>query len=518
MRNRLLSLAWVALSLSSVVAVAQEPVLIVYDEIPGAARSDQYLVAVRRLKSGSKWQRPFPLITRCKQGIKGENGYFSHLSGWSNTYVNFEMGAPVEIVIARTNGQPIRKATVRPQRHAQPCQVQNGRAYFTLDQPGLVAVDIDGQMDDQDTGMGYKGPPIHTLTIFANPILADRPAPDSPDVLAVLPGQKPPSEGPWKTLYFLPGVHDVGAGFPVHANKQYYIPGDAVVYGTFTNHSWSDGHDIRIFGYGTLSGERLAHPEFAHPRPKELRDHNPVHIAGAEGTTVEGITIADSAHHSLMLLAPYVEGKPTTIRWAKIFSWRVNGDGINPFDNGIIEDCFIRTQDDSCYVNGRGIRRVTYWNDYNGSSFVLSALPNRPLIVEDCDVIYSRAGWHKWGGGRVFNMRGEGEGDCGAGVIFRNIRVEDPRPTLQQFMIMMKGVEPYEREAKRRKTGDLSGVLFQDISVAAPSVLGERDYLWGASNAKIKNITFDNFTVDGQRIHAMDHFQTNEFVEGIKFR
>ena len=30
------------------------------------------------------------------------------------------------------------------------------------------------------------------------------------------------------------------------------------------------------------------------------------------------------------------------------------------------------TQDDSTYVNGRGIRRVTYWNGYNGSTFVLS--------------------------------------------------------------------------------------------------------------------------------------------------
>ena len=115
-----------------------------------------------------------------------------------------------------------------------------------------------------------------------------------------------------------------------------------------------------------------------------------------------------------MLISPFEEQKPTVIRWVKIFTWRVNGDGINPFSNGMIEDCFIRTQDDSLYVNGRGIRRVTTWNDMNGSSFVLSALPNRPLIVEDCDVIYSRAAWHQWSGGRVFNMRGEGEGDCGA--------------------------------------------------------------------------------------------------------
>ena len=40
----------------------------------------------------------------------------------------------------------------------------------------------------------------------------------------------------------------------------------------------------------------------------------------------------------------YNEEKPTVTRWMKIFTWRVNGDGINPFANGLVEDCFIRTQ------------------------------------------------------------------------------------------------------------------------------------------------------------------------------
>ena len=117
---------------------------------------------------------------------------------------------------------------------------------------------------------------------------------------------------------------------------------------------------------------------------------------GAASTSVEGITIANSAHHSLMLVNGYNPDTPTgymhdyilfvcscvsyfiiispDMRWVKIFTWRANGDGINPFDNGLIEDCFIRTQDDSTYVNGRGIRRVVYWQDCNGSTFVMSPI------------------------------------------------------------------------------------------------------------------------------------------------
>ena len=32
-----------------------------------------------------------------------------------------------------------------------------------------------------------------------------------------------------------------------------------------------------------------------------------------------------------MLVGSYQPEKPTDIRWVKIFTWRANGDGINPF-------------------------------------------------------------------------------------------------------------------------------------------------------------------------------------------
>lgn len=492
----------------------------VYSDIPGLTPSDRYKLRIRTLGSKQEWRKPFACITTCKKGIKGENSYFPHLSGWTNTYINFEMNAPVEIEISKVNGMPITKASAHPAHKAKECMIRDGKAYVTIDKPCQIAIDIDGQMDDQDTGKGYKGPPIHTLTIFANPFLKNRPSLNDPSVYTVKPGEKAPSDGDWKTLYFLPGVHRIGVGFPVHANRSYYLPGDAIVYGTMSNHGkWDDGHDIKIFGYGILSGAELTHPSYTSPPQENPELHNPIHIVGAANTSVEGITVEDSAHHSIMLVSGFQAEKPTIIQWAKIFTWRANGDGINPFDNGLIEDCFIRTQDDATYVNGRGIRRVTTWNDYNGSTFVLSALPNRKIIVEDCDVIYARSGWEKWAGGRLFNMRGEGKGDCGAGVIFQNIRVTDPRPTLQHFMIAMQGVQPYSDPNQRmRGAGNLSGVLFKDITITAPSILGEPDVLWGEQNAQITHLTFDNVTIGDKKITELNHFRHNEYVKKITFK
>ena len=56
-------------------------------------------------------------------------------------------------------------------------------------------------------------------------------------------------------------------------------------------------------------------------------------------------------------------------------------------------------------------------------------------------MVYARAKWHHWSGGNLFNMRGEGGGDGGYTLTIRNIVVEDPRPTLQHFKILMQGQE-----------------------------------------------------------------------------
>jgi hypothetical protein len=213
------------------VAVAADSV-VVYPPVPGLAASEHYRVRVRPAGEGGEWRSAFAWETACKTVEKGSDGYFDTLAGWTHTYVNFEAAGAVEIEITRVNGQPIRAAAVHPKRTASACSVKDGAVLVRLDKPGLVAVDVDGQMDGQDTGKGYKGPPIHTISLFANPLLVGKPKPHDPGVLTVKPGETPPSDGPWTTLYFLPGVHDVGLAFPLHVNRHYYIPGDAMVYGT----------------------------------------------------------------------------------------------------------------------------------------------------------------------------------------------------------------------------------------------------------------------------------------------
>ena len=63
----------------------------------------------------------------------------------------------------------------------------------------------------------------------------------------------------------------------------------------------------------------------------------------------------------------------------------------------------------------------------------------------------------------------------------------------------------------------MSGILFQNISIAAPSVLGEPQILWGQADARIRNLTFENLTLAGKRVLTPEFFKTNEFVDDLIF-
>ena len=224
-----------------------------------------------------EWLAPFTFVSECTaEKYCNTTGVFNHLANWSNSYVNFEMkpGINVEVKITKLFGDPISKAVVRPVTAAHTYSLSEGVVKVIINKPVLFTVDINGQMDDQDTGRlpeggQYEGPPIHTVTIFANPFIS-KPSLDDPGVYQVNPGDEAPTEGQWHTLYFLPGLHDVGLDFLIHANKSYYIPGEAVVYGTLSKEEKDGevGENIRIFGHGTLSGDRLPHPNFS-PNPPE---------------------------------------------------------------------------------------------------------------------------------------------------------------------------------------------------------------------------------------------------------
>jgi len=530
--------------------------LIVYSDVPGATPSEFYKIRVRSGASEGKWQPAFALITRSlysqakipkKEGSTvNMEAYYEHVKDWSHTYVNIEMNSQVEIEVSKIDGKPIKKAAIHPIAKASNATIRDGKVYFMIDKAALVTVDIDGQMDDQDTGEGYAGPAIHTLSIYANPIM-DKPKINTKGVVLVKAGENPPTDPTtYETLYFSAGVHDLGRNFQVYENKSYFIPGDAIVYATFNNLSSGEGKNIKIYGLGTISGDRIKHPDYD-PAYKELKNAKGsenkkqvtlgktwklICIENADNVLIEGITAANPCFHSINLVAdgnrPNMNEKVTAVKWAKVISWRENGDGIGSAH--LVEDCFIRTQDDCSYIKGDR-RRCVFWTDVNGAIFHMAGIPKTfPIVIEDCDVIYARNRSKSWRGGRVFSQRAEGNAEqYNVNLLIRNFRIEDKRPTLQTFQLYSSEAFKGKGDATignplRGITGSTigssySGITFQNITVAAQSVCGLPEVLYGCKESPWSGITFDNVVIAGKKLTGLNDFEhVNEHVTNITFK
>lgn len=531
----------------------------VYPAVPGLAPSEYYSFSVQKvsalnasnLQDVTNWETPFAWFTKCKDyDPLNPTAYYSDFIGsWTHTYCNFEIDShtPIVVKISRLNkvgapSGPITTAAVHPARMVDSCKVINGDVYVTMSQPALIAVDIDGQLDSRDAPRAIEGEfsaaafpyrnemdGVHAVTIFANPFIEDKPDLNDPSVFAVEPGTAPPTDGNWTTLYFKPGVHKLSVTttgeermwemtdpLTLRNNKSYYLPGDAIVYGNLHDYmDDADSENIRVFGHGTLSGEKMDHWDDLVPPLIDDDDRHVVRmlfLTKATNCVYEGITIADQAAHGIYIEGKDEIGQSNYIRWVKTISWRVNNDAMGVRGNSYIEDCFLRHQDDGTYVRGLGISRTVYWTDVNGTplrcDFITAdrkqdypdGLPQE-LVVEDVDIIYARgvfAGSSSTSNGIITSEGGvEGElyfnGTLNTAqhLVFRNIIVSDPRPV--RSLLAFDAVTDYST-----KIGNWSGLRLENIDYQHPHTWDWTNRLLGSPAANISYWTFDNVVIAGE--------------------
>lgn len=508
----------------SVAHVCTARELIVYSRIPGRAPSDHYRCRIS-FEGDVETSEAFVLQTKAPVSNR-VNGYFQNTRNWTASFINVEFsGAPLVVEISRVTGEPITKAKVRPEGANQSVVVRDGKVFLTIREPMHISVDVDGQMEDRYTGMGYDGPPVHSMLVFANPVIHDRPVLGEPGVLAAKPGAMPPKDGSWKTLCFMPGVHDVGLAFPIGSRQSVYIPGDAVVHGTFrVVEDGGKARNARLFGYGVISGERIAYIGRMGMSKEERAKGRPLDGAAAD-SRFEGVTFIDPSYHTVHIWGAIAEA-PNTFANLKILGWRANGDGINAFAFSTIKNCFVRTSDDSFYL-GRNVHisDTVIWNDSNGASIRLCGAPNQGgerSSFTNINVIYHRARWHYWSGGRVISFRGAGPGATIRNVLVDNVVVEDPRPAFPPFYFTM------EQEAPVETRQVMENIVIQNVVQHHPGVTAGLDENRGRprntmlglnEDNTFSNITFRNCRYRGKVIRSFSDgdFKTNEFVHDIRF-
>jgi hypothetical protein len=475
-----------------------------------------------------EWKSAFVIQTKCKNNpdenvppTGPDNGYFKMLDGWSASFIAFEFsGTSVEVEIAKVGGAPITKAMVRPVGHASAATIVNGKTYIVFDKPANVNVDIDGQMEDKYTGMDYAGPKIHTISLFGNPVYKE-PGTTNPRVISLNPGETipPGTSSTWDTIYFKPGVHNIGSPYTIHSGKVLYIPGNAIVHGTIhPKNAWGNdaSKNWSVYGSGAISGENNVWTGDENKNVKTFTYQ-------AEAARLEGFVVMDPANHTFNMNQTGPNEKVNVYKNIKVFGWRKNSDGINAFRNSVITDCFFRCQDDVFYYGGDNVKisNCVTWNDANGAVVYVTkgATTMDMSYFKDIKVIYHRAYWHYWEGGRVISFRDRKPGNTIKNVQIRNVLIEDPKSAFPPFYMKMSNPD------NSSATVNFDNIIIENVRQEFPAVTipgrePTRNTMLGLDDArKFKNITFKNCYYNKKWLGSFQDgdFLVNKYVENISF-
>lgn len=505
----------------------------VIPDIPGRPASSHFTASVR--SPGGGWRQAYVLqsSSRNASGPAG-CGYFAHLNGWSQSWLSFELlgdDGSVEVRVQRSSS-PISRAVVRPpSTSARVLGVDADGARILVSGAARFHVDVDGGLEETDTGPDYLGPPMHTFAVFAEPPEPSPPRRGDAGVVWVSAGERIPTAAELPanttTLAFGPGVHRLPSSSSPQRRRStgnswavYMLPPNGVrvhlalgcvLHGALATDAAAKRRGtpqgrVWVGGYGVLSGEEQRRG--AHVGARHLSRDSPhagcdddgrggnlspqgISIDGATHVHLSGVTLVDHPnHHLIASVAQHsctgddgddgddgsedhdsdgrVRGGVGMVHNVKVLGWRANGDGLHVFGPAWrVSDLFLRVQDDALYTHttsappsppppqpslgtprgGGGtataacshppseFERIATWNDANGAAFVVAGSGS---ILRDSDVLYARASWAWWAGGRVFSQRRMG---ATTDVLLSDVRVLDPLPTLNAFQID-EGDEP----------------------------------------------------------------------------
>lgn len=255
-------------------------------------------------------------------------------------------------------------------------------------------------------------------------------------------------------IYFGKGEHDAGF-ITLKSNQTLFIDEGAVVYGCIRA---KDAENIKILGRGILDNsknkEKILYEYNAENNDSAVnnakREHT-IQIEYCNNVVIEGITIRDSLVYNLRPIGC----KNLHISNLKIIGcWRYNSDGIDMHncENVNIENCFLRTFDDSicikgfdCYYEGdveQAVKEAMYRNGKVYDVF-------KNVRIKNCVI------WNDWGKSLEIGAETRAEEICD--VTFENCDViHVTGPVLDSFNI---------------DYADVYNVTYQDINVEYDDII-----------------------------------------------
>ena len=432
------------------------------------------------------------------------------------------------VVTIKSKKLPVTSYKILPTSAGIAAQVKGSELTFELSEPRKLAVVINGD---------YLNP----LFLFADAPEVGVPDKNAPGTVVVKEGDDVTKMGETlkkaQTVYFEPGVHQIGVAYPVYSNQTIYLAGGSYLCGTIHGMMASN---VSIRGRGVLAGDSISRAyvlglkrvdDYRIRVDKRMRYHAINMLSdenvsswntfadypgkGSDNLNIEGITIASPRQFFIR-----AHGVPITVHNVKMVgSWPYNTDGFSGIGqaNTTVYDCFFHCNDDAVYVspNYCHIHHCVFWQGNNGCVFQFSwggaPTHHKGGYIHDCDILH--CGHVSEANNRmIFGSRKSGSGDI-SDVYFKNIRIEGPVWSL--FRIETNG------------SGDLGSIYnikLENISVTGPvinksAIISSKDReADAASDSWIRDITFENVIINGKPLQKDDIIIGDFQVENIKIK
>ncbi|HEX6499055.1 MAG TPA: hypothetical protein VF054_08500 [Micromonosporaceae bacterium] len=392
------------------------------------------------------------------------------------SWTSFSFSGSVTVTVTALGQTGLTGCLIRPYSAGISTSYANNACTFTMTQPRNISVEFRPNIHN---------PVVHPMLVFANPPEAD----------------VPPATGDPNVLYFGPGVHDIGAGVQLHSGETVYLAGGAYVKGAFiANGAVSD---VTIRGRGIIDGLFLdtgnQDSNKSQPGLIDIADQ------GSSNLLIEGITLVNAPRFNVRALGRY-----TTIHNIKTMSWWYSTDGMVGGNSSLLEDNFIKVNDDSIklFWGDTIARRNTIWQLENGAPFMISwniEQNEDTFHVYDNDVIHAEH--YQIEKEAIFRALHAGAGTMSR-YLFENIRVENA--TWRLFYLAVENNKWYDPSLGY---GELDQIIFRDIhaytNYSNPNVLQGIDGTHKVKDVNFINVYANNTCLSNANDFTIDPGSTN---------
>lgn len=441
--------------------------LVTFDGKPNMPWIDDYTVKVRDVRS-KEWKD----LYEYKVNVDMDRIQDA-------TMVQFAMGSPVEVMVKKNNGL-IQQVDIRPFARKIAYRQERNAIFFTLDKPEYLSVEFNGDR-------------LHNLHLFANPLETETYKDGDKNVMYFGPGVHKPSDLPNNT-------------FTIPSNTIVYLAPGSVIQGRLLV---NNAENVKIIGHGILD----------HP-------FRGVEVTDSKNVLIDGLTVVNPQHYTIF----GGNAKGLTIRNLKSFSCKPWSDGIDLMccSDVTIDNIFMRNSDDCIamyahrwdYYGGTHRANVTnavLWADVaHPINIGGHGNPGDPVgeIVEDLhfkdiDILEQDEDDKDYQGCMALDC---GDKNLVRNISFENIRVEDIQEG-RLFHLRVRFNQKYDKQPGR----GIENVIFKNISYTGvgenPSLIEGRD-----KDRMIKNVTFENVMLNGQKMKDISGFIQNRFIENIKVK